>query len=175
MSVGADDNAPESAADLVRRRLAVVTVLLNNIGTVIIFIGMVIVCADVASRNLFNAPFFGVPELMKMTIIAIVFLQLPHAVLTGRMIRADVILASLPLRTGRWLNTFHMICGAAFLAAVAWGVWPQFVEAVLYNLFVGVWVGFQAPVWPIRAIIVIGAVLGCLAYLVNAAIGERRN
>lgn len=90
------------------------------------------------------------------------------------MIRADVILGSLPPRVGRCVNTFHMICGAVFLAAVAWGVWPQFLEAYIYNLFVGVWVGFQAPIWPIRAIIVLGAALGCLAYLVNAIIGERR-
>lgn len=150
-----------------------VTALMNNVGTVVIVLGMLLVCGDVVARNLFNAPFFGVPELMKMTIVAIVFLQLPHAVLSGRMIRADVFLNSLPLRPRRVLNTFHMICGALFLAAVALGVWPQLVEAIIYNLFVGVWVGFRAPVWPIRSIIVLGAILGCVAYLLNAAVGER--
>jgi TRAP-type C4-dicarboxylate transport system permease small subunit len=159
----------------VRYYLSKVTALMNNIGTIIIAIGMVIVCGDVAARNLFNAPFFGVPELLKMTIIAIVFLQLPHAVLSGRMIRSEVFLDALPARPSRILNTFHMLCGAAFLAAIVWGVWPQLVEAVKYRLFVGLWVGFQAPVWPIRSIIVIGAALGCFVYLLNAVLGERRN
>ena len=157
-----------------RRSLSVVTAWLNNIGTITIAIGMVIVCSDVAARNLFNAPFFGVPELLKMTIIAIVFLQLPHAILTGRMIRSDVLLDSLPERPSRILNTFHMLCGAAFLAAIVWGVWPQLVESVKYKTFVGLWVGFQAPVWPIRTIIVLGAALGCFVYLLNAVVGERR-
>jgi TRAP-type C4-dicarboxylate transport system permease small subunit len=157
-----------------RRHFSVVTVLMNNIGTVIIVLGMLLACGDVAARNLFNSPFFGVPELMKMTIVAIVFLQLPHAVVTGRMIRSDVVLDSLPAAPRRVINTFHMVCGALFLAAVAVGVWPQLVEAIKYNLFVGVWVGFRAPVWPIRTIIVAGAVLGCVAYILNAAFGERR-
>lgn len=168
----------ESAGDdpsALRRSLSFVTAWMNNIGTLMIAVGMVIVCGDVAARNLFNSPFFGVPELLKMTIIAIVFLQLPHAILTGRMIRSDVILDSLPHRPRRVLNTFHMLCGAAFLAAIVWGVWPQLVEAVKYNLFVGLWTGFRAPVWPIRTIIVVGAALGCFVYLLNAILGERRD
>lgn len=174
MSAGAVENAPGKDPSAVRRYLSFVTVLMNNIGTVMIAIGMVIACGDVFARNLFNAPFFGVPELMKMTIIAIVFLQLPYAVLTGRMIRADVLLEILPARPKKILNTFHMICGALFFAAVAVGVWPQLVEAYAYNLFVGLWVGFRVPVWPIRTIIVVGALLGCVAYILNALIGERK-
>lgn len=174
MAEGATENAPKDDPSTVRRRLSVVTVLMNNIGTVIIVIGMLIVCGDVAARNLFNSPFFGVPELMKMTIIAIVFLQLPHAVLTGRMIRADVFLNTLPERARYALNTFHMVCGVLFLGAIAWGVWPQLVEAYVYNWFVGLWVGFSAPVWPIRTVVVAGAALGCVAYAINAIWGERR-
>jgi hypothetical protein len=67
-----------------------------------------------------------------------------------------------------------MVCGALFLAAIIWGVWPQFVEAFKYNTFVGLWVGFRAPVWPIRTVIVIGALLGAIAYVINAWLGERK-
>lgn len=167
---------PQNAHPL-RQQMSRVTVLMNNAGTVIIIIGMLIVCTEVAARNLFNAPFFGVPELLKMTIVAIVFLQLPYAVLQGRMIRSDVFLEAVSRRSAAWgrrLNTVHMICGALFLGAIVWGVWPQFIESVQYDTFVGLWVGFRAPVWPIRTIIVAGAVLGCLAYVLNAWLGEPR-
>jgi TRAP-type C4-dicarboxylate transport system permease small subunit len=174
MAAGATDKTPGEDPSVTRRYLSVVTVLMNNIGTVMIAVGMLIACGDVFSRNLFNAPFFGVPELMKMTIIAIVFLQLPYAVLSGRMIRADVLLEILKPRPRRLLNTFHMICGALFCAAIAVGVWPQLVEAYSYKLFVGLWVGFRVPVWPIRTIIVLGALLGCFAYILNALYGERK-
>jgi TRAP-type C4-dicarboxylate transport system permease small subunit len=172
----ADRPAPAADSSL-RRRFGVITGLLNNLGTVTIAIGMVLVCGDVFARNLFNAPFFGVPELLKMTIIAIVFLQLPHAVLKGRMIRSDVFLEAVSARSRRWgdrVNAFHMVAGALFLAAIIWGVWPQLIEAFKYNTFVGLWVGFRAPVWPIRTIIVVGALLGVLAYLLNAWLGERK-
>ena len=172
----ADHPAPAADSSL-RRRLGVITLLMNNLGTVTIAIGMVLVCGDVFARNLFNAPFFGIPELLKMTIIAIVFLQLPHAVLQGRMIRSDVLLEAVSTRSRRWgdrINAFHMVAGALFLAAIIWGVWPQLVEAFKYNTFVGLWVGFRAPVWPIRTIIVVGALLGAVAYLLNAWLGERK-
>jgi TRAP-type C4-dicarboxylate transport system permease small subunit len=171
----ADHPAPDDSS--LRRRLGMVTLLMNNLGTVTIAVGMVLVCGDVFARNLFNAPFFGIPELLKMTIIAIVFLQLPHAVLQGRMIRSDVFLEAVSRRSRRWgerLNAVHMLAGALFLAAIIWGVWPQLVEAFKYNTFVGLWVGFRAPVWPIRTIIVIGAVLGAIAYVINAWLGERK-
>lgn len=160
-----------------RGALSVVTQLMNNAGTIVIVLGMIVLCGDVFARNLFNAPFFGVPELLRMTIVAIVFLQLPHAVLQGRMIRSDVFLDLVASRSSRWGDAvvrLHMVCGALFMAAIVWGVWPQFVEAFKYNLFVGLWVGFSFPVWPIRTIIVIGALLGAVAYLLNAVIGERK-
>ena len=159
---------------VLRRRLGALTELLNNAGTIVIAIGMVIVCTDVAARNFFNSPFFGVPELMKMTIIAIVFFQLPHAVLSSRMIRSDVLLESLPAGPSRVLNTFHMVAGALFTGAIAWGVFPELVEAIRRNTFVGLWVGFRAPVWPIRLIIFGGAALACVVYALNALVGERR-
>ena len=59
-------------------------------------------------------------------------------------------------------------------AAIAVGVWPQLVEAYSYKLFVGLWVGFRVPVWPIRTIIVLGALLGGFAYILNALYGERK-
>ena len=57
---------------------------LNSIGTVIIFAMMIIINVDVFSRFLFNAPFDGVTELVELSIVAIVFLQLGDAVRCGR-------------------------------------------------------------------------------------------
>src|SRR5262245_33902493 len=91
MPSGPADHPAQDDSSL-RRRPGMLTLLMNNLGTVTIAVGMILVCGDVFARNLFNAPFFGIPELLKMTIIAIVFLQLPHAVLQGRMIRSDVFL-----------------------------------------------------------------------------------
>lgn len=160
-----------------RRILRYVTTSMNSAGALIILAAGLIVCVDVIARNLFNSPFFGVAEMLSMSIVAIVFLQLPHAIASGRMIRSEVLLEALKTttpRAGELLNRFHMLCGALFLAAIVWGVWPQLVDAYKYNLFSGMWIGLQMPVWPVRAIIIVGSALGCLAYLLNVWLGERR-
>jgi TRAP-type C4-dicarboxylate transport system permease small subunit len=76
-------------------------------------------------------------------------------------------------RRARVLNTVHMVCGALFLLAVVWGVWPQLVDSLRYSYFVGVPAGFNAPVWPVRTVIILGGILGLVAYLLNAVEGER--
>jgi TRAP-type C4-dicarboxylate transport system permease small subunit len=160
-----------------RRGLGLIAEWMNAAGATVIVIGMVLVCADVGARDFFNAPIPGVIELLKMSIVGIVFLQLPHCVLSGRMIRSDVFLDFLHQRApakAQALNTFHMVCGALFLAGVVWGVWPQLMDALRYNYFVGVPAGFNAPVWPVRTIIILGGALGLIAYVLNAVQGERK-
>ncbi|MBT4116104.1 MAG: TRAP transporter small permease subunit, partial [Rhodospirillaceae bacterium] len=68
---------------------------LNAIGTAWIFVLMLAINADVFSRFLFNAPLSGVPLIVEMSIIAIVFLQLAAALRGGRLTRSDVLIAKL--------------------------------------------------------------------------------
>ena len=58
--------------------------VLNAIGTAWIFVLMLAINADVFSRFLFNAPISGVPLVVEMSIIAIVFLQITAALRGGR-------------------------------------------------------------------------------------------
>src|SRR5690606_9515711 len=53
-----------------------VTQFLNVIGTLLIVAIMVLVNVDVIGRGAFDAPVAGVPELVSMSIVAIVFLQI---------------------------------------------------------------------------------------------------
>ena len=52
---------------------------LNGLGTAWIFVMMVLINADVIGRAVFNAPIRGVPLIISLSIIAIVFLQLHDA------------------------------------------------------------------------------------------------
>ena len=62
---------------------------LNSAGSVLILAIVVLINLDVFSRFLFNNPIDGVTELVELSIVAIVFLQLADAVRNGRLTRSD--------------------------------------------------------------------------------------
>ena len=62
---------------------------------------MLLIACDVLGRNLFGRPISGVPELVSLTIVAIVFLQAPQALKAGRMTRSDALAKVLEARAPR--------------------------------------------------------------------------
>jgi TRAP-type C4-dicarboxylate transport system permease small subunit len=136
-------------------------VALNSIGTAWIFLLMLIINADVLARSLFNSPIDGVPELVALSIVGIVFLQLGDAVRAGRLIRSDGFfnrfVARRP-RLGLVLNTFYDLCGMAFFVAILFGVVPIFIEAYRGNYYVGTEGIFTVPEWPVRLILIISCI-----------------
>ena len=62
----------------------------NSIATVWIVVLMVVINIDIFGRTAFAAPLPGVPELVKLSIVAIIFLQIGH---TLRVLRGDKELA----------------------------------------------------------------------------------
>ena len=140
---------------------------LNNVGTVLIFALMVMINLDVFSRFLFNAPIDGVTELVELSIVAIVFLQLGDAVRAGRLTRSDGLFSRLQKskpRLGHALGAAFDIAGALFFMAIILGSIPRFVDAWQRGYFSGNKGIVVIPVWPVRLIIVIGAATVVLVF-----------
>ena len=51
---------------------------LNIIGTLWIVAITILITADVTGRAFFNTPIFGVPEIVKISVVGIVWLQMSH-------------------------------------------------------------------------------------------------
>ena len=64
---------------------------MNAIGTLWIFGLMVLIGADVLGRELFNSPIRGVTEIVSLSIVAIVFLQLAHTLWVKRITRNEAL------------------------------------------------------------------------------------
>ena len=75
--------------DLVFRFVDRVTAVMSIIGTAAILFIMCIIAADVVGRAFFGRPIPGVPEIVSMLILSIVFLQIANTLLRGRLTRAD--------------------------------------------------------------------------------------
>ncbi|MBP7064660.1 TRAP transporter small permease subunit [Ferrovibrio sp.] len=141
---------------------------MNALGTLWIFLLMLLIDADILGRELFGAPVRGTTELLSLSIVGIVFLQLGHALMVGRITRSDMLLDSLIThrpRAGYLLQGFFHLLGAIFLGLVFWGSLGQFEEAVEIGEYVGAIGDFTAPTWPIKLLILIGAMATLLQYL----------
>ena len=134
---------------------------LNSVGGALIFAMIVLINLDVFSRFLFNAPIDGVTELVELSIVAIVFLQLGDAVRSGRLTRSDSLykmLCEKKPKVGHALGVFFDLAGAAFFLTIIAGSVPRFIDAWERGYYSGNKGIFVVPVWPVRLILVIGAV-----------------
>lgn len=141
---------------------------LNAIGTVLIFALVVMINLDVFSRFLFNSPIDGVTELVELSIVAIVFLQLGDAVRTGRLTRSEGLYSKLQERHpgfGHVLGALFDLAGAVFFVTIILGGIPRFVDAWQRDYFSGIRGIFVVPVWPVRLILVIGSLTVVLVFL----------
>jgi TRAP-type mannitol/chloroaromatic compound transport system permease small subunit len=146
--------------------------ILNTIGSLWIFVLMVMIDTDALSRTLFAHPFHGVNELVELSIIGIVFMQLGDATRRGRLTRSDgfynFMQARAP-RTGHLMGALFDILAVIFFAIGLLGVVPELIDAWRFDYYVGEEGLFTAPEWPIKLIIVIGCLVTLLQFVKFAA------
>ena len=140
---------------------------LNAAGVVWTFAIMFLIVADIAGRNLFDAPLTGVPEMVSLSLVAAVFLQVAYAVHRDRLTRTVFFQDRLGARAPQFLQAWVIICalaGAGILLLMAVGAWPDFTRALATGEFAGVESVFTITVWPIKFIIVLGAIVAAAEY-----------
>lgn len=150
------------------RALDAVTQTANVAGSCLIIGLVVLITADVLGRNLLGIPVAGVPEMVSLSIVAIVFLQAPQALLAGRLTRSDGIINLLLLRAPRIaaiLETVFDLMSTAVMFAILYSHWPILIRSYERGDFVGAAGNFTAPTWPVKAMLAIGATLLALQFL----------
>lgn len=168
--------APFAASSLLLRLRGVIDALtlgLNVVGTLLIVALMVLVCADVIGREAFGTPISGVPEMVSMSIVVIVFLQVAQAFRMGRLTRAEAILNIAARKSPRlraameavFAITALFILFQMFSASV-----PLFEKAWVRNTFEGTIGDFTAPIWPVKLVILIGCVMLMIQLVITAVV-----
>jgi len=167
---------PTASPSLLARVFARTLQILSSLGTAWIFILMLVITVDVVGRTAFTRPLPGVPELVSISIVGIVFLSLPQALRSGRITRveslSDFIDRKLP-RLGHALMAFYSVLGVALFCALFVASRPLFTKAWVTNDYVGVEGYITYPQWPVRLIILIGCV-GCIVQYALMAIDHLR-
>lgn len=179
-----------------------IAIIANVSGAIVLLALVAIMNVDVVSRNLFNAPFRGVVEVVIFSLALIVFLQLPDVVRTGRLTRSDGFLGLVRRRSPRLGGGLaRVLDGVAcvFMCLIVWTVWPEFTESFESCHFFtppefgpaptgNAWADFrtalarcdyfgtpgilQAPWWPVRLVIAFGSAWAAILFFFKAVLGD---
>lgn len=144
------------------------TSLLNIFGGIGIVFLMLLINADVAGRAVLNQPIRGVPEVVSLSIVAIVFLQAGYMLRSGRMISSDSLIARLRderPRAGAAMDLLFSLLGALLFGLLLEASIPGFVEAWRDNLFLGAEGDFTLAVWPAKLVLLVGSATVVAQYL----------
>jgi TRAP-type C4-dicarboxylate transport system permease small subunit len=147
-----------------------VTQGMNIIGSCLIIALMCLVGLDVLGRNLMGSPVSGVPEIVTLSIVAIVFLQIPQALRQGRITSSEAVrmlLARHAPGIGRLLDDLVDLCGVCVTGIIVWTTWFLLVKSWNNNDFIGAIGEFTAPTWPVKLIIVSGGFTLILQFLLR--------
>lgn len=147
-----------------------ITQIANIGGSLLIFALVLLIGADVFMRNLFKMPISGVPEMVTLSIVAIVFLQIPQALKAGRMTRSDalinVFMHKFP-RVGIALETIYDLFAVGIICVIFYATWPIFLRSWNRSEFIGALGDFTAPTWPVKLLILVGCTLLVLQFLIR--------
>ncbi len=141
---------------------------LNAVGTVWVAAITVLICADILGRVLFSFPITGVPEIVKVSIVAIVWLQIPHTLRIGGHLRSDIVLRALSGRGRAIVNLFSYALGALIFGLLVFSGWDTMIQAWEMGEFEGE-LPVRIPTYPLRSIVLLCAGLTCLQFLLMAA------
>lgn len=147
------------------------TAVMSAIGSCLVMLIMAVILIDVGGRYFFNDPLEGVPEIVAMSIAAIVFLQFPNTLRAGRVIMVDGLTNSLAVsspRTEQALFAIYHLAGGLVFAVITWAVVPLLGRTIENEDFFGVIGVFTFPKWPIHSTILFGCVVMTLQYLLLA-------
>ena len=111
--------------------------------------------------------FSGVAEIVRTSIVIIVFLQAGYAIRSRSMLRADFLVSRLSGTFQKMLLVFGYLMGAAFFLMVIWGGWEESVRAWVDMNYEGEG-ALHVYTWPARWAVMFGSLIALMNYLVLA-------
>lgn len=144
------------------------TKFLMILGAVWAFCLCFFILAEIISRAL-NMPISGTKEIVANSVVMIVFLQIGFAVRSNSMLRADFMVSMMPRYVQKILLIFAFALGAfLFFFLLKAGIKPA-VRSFENWEFDGEG-ALRVPVWPTRWMIIFGAGLAGINYVILAIV-----
>lgn len=138
---------------------------LNMVGAAWVVLIMLLITVDVSGRAFFNAPLFGVPEIVKISVVGIVWCMMGHTLKIGAHLRSTILLDRMSPSVKRWVEILSCLMGVVMFALIVYSGWDQMIEAWMIGEFEGE-EPVRVPTAPVRSLVLIGAALTSIQFLV---------
>lgn len=119
---------------------------------------------DVIGRHFFNSPLLGTVEIIKNSVVAVTFLQLPLAIYSDTMLQTTLIYGRVRKRLQKYMRTLSNILGFLFFLALVYSSWEPFAEAIAIGEYEGEG-ALRVPTYPVRFLIIITSAFAAFVYL----------
>jgi TRAP-type C4-dicarboxylate transport system permease small subunit len=139
---------------------------LNLIAALLIVAIMFLITTDVIGRAFFAYPLYGVPEITKLSIICMVWLQMAYTLRVRQHLRSTLIVGALPIIPRRAVLLLNCVAGSILMAIIAYYAYPELVRSYRLGYFEGEH-PVRVPTWPIWAIVVLGSALTAIEYVIQ--------
>lgn len=137
---------------------------MNAVATLWTFLIMFLMVGDVVGRVVFNNPIRGTSEIVKVSLVGIVFMQIPYTLWMNRHVRCDMILTKLSPLVREIVQVPVFLFGAIVFAAIFVSSWAGTMYA--WKIFEYEGEGaLRVPVYPIKSLILIGSALTTIYFL----------
>jgi len=167
---------PERRLPILHRCWAFLVDALAALGTLLIGVLMLVICADAIARNTVGASLPLVSELGALMLVMIVYLQLATTVRADRLARTEIFFTgfreSHP-RAGALLSAAFDAVGAAAVGGIAWSTIRILEKDWKSGEYIGVTGIATLPTWPFRVLILLGVAVAAVEFLLRVAAALR--
>ncbi len=168
-----EGSAVQDSTDLEPRSIFDHVVIgVNAIGSLWVLLLVVLMNMDAIGRSFLGLPIAGVVEVVALSMALIVFCQLADTVRLGKLTRSDGYIETW-LRSGAFAGRIAVagieVLGAMFMVMIVIGTFPLMSKAYQTGDYIGTRGVFSFPEWPIKAIVIAGALIAAVAFVIRAA------
>lgn len=142
---------------------------MNATGSCWIVVLMMLINVEAVGRSAFNQPIIGAIEMIEISVVGIVFMQLADSLRRGVLTRSDGLFNIVMKRNpaaGHVMAVVTHLFGLVFMVLILWGSIPFFVDSWVNDYYIGVDGMFTAPVWPVALIIVFAVIVTMIQFLI---------
>lgn len=141
---------------------------LNWLGAAWVVFIMLLITVDVGGRAFFNSPLPGVPEIVKISVVGLVWCMMAHTLKIDAHLRSTILLDRMPPHLQRTVEVVACLLGAIMFSLIVYSGWDNMLEAWRIGEFEGE-EPVRVPTYPVRSLVVLGAALTALQFLVRMA------
>jgi TRAP-type C4-dicarboxylate transport system permease small subunit len=137
-----------------RRPIETVSLVILYLAVAVVVLDAVLIMADVIGRAVFGRPILGTVELVRNTVVLIIFCQAPTTIMEGRMLRVSAVLVRLPDSGQRLVEAITCILGILLFAALVLDMWEPMLNAWRTHEMDGT-INLKMPLAPVRSALIV--------------------